>query len=112
GQAGESVAGSPALCRSDRRRGVQARRRNQENQGKLEPCTLTAVRMTDRRRQRYWRGDGNRVTAGNRGQNNKMTIETVLDRYIDDSGREARFLAELVDEIRPPRLSGVDHATH
>lgn len=41
-----------------------------------------------------------------------MTIETVLDRYIDDSGREARFLAELVDEIRPPRLSGVDHATH
>ncbi|HEY8353740.1 MAG TPA: site-specific recombinase [Methylophilaceae bacterium] len=41
-----------------------------------------------------------------------MTIETVLDGYIGEAGREARLLAELVDEIRPPRLSDVDHATH
>lgn len=41
-----------------------------------------------------------------------MTIENILDRYADEVGHEAQFLAELVNEIRPPRFSGVDHATH
>lgn len=41
-----------------------------------------------------------------------MTIETILDRYVDETGREAQFLTELVDEVRPSRLGSVDHATH
>lgn len=41
-----------------------------------------------------------------------MTIENVLDKYAQEQGREAQFLAELVAEIRPPRFTHVDHATH
>lgn len=41
-----------------------------------------------------------------------MTIEAILEKYSGEAGREARFLAELAAEIRPPRLSGIDHATH
>ncbi|MDP2248743.1 MAG: site-specific recombinase [Nitrosomonadales bacterium] len=41
-----------------------------------------------------------------------MTIENILHKYSLEQGREAQFLAELVAEIRPPRFSHVDHATH
>ncbi|MDZ4099008.1 MAG: preprotein translocase subunit TatB, partial [Methylophilaceae bacterium] len=41
-----------------------------------------------------------------------MTIENILQRYVHQEGREAQMLAELVAEIRPPRFSHVDHATH
>lgn len=41
-----------------------------------------------------------------------MTIENILQRYVHQEGREAQMLAELVAEIRPPRFSHADHATH
>lgn len=41
-----------------------------------------------------------------------MTIENVLHKYSLEQGREASFLAELIAEIRPPRFSHIDHATH
>lgn len=41
-----------------------------------------------------------------------MTIEAVLQRYDQESARPSLFLAALIDEIRPPRFSPVDHATH
>lgn len=41
-----------------------------------------------------------------------MTIEAILRKYTPDQGQEAHFLAELVAEVRPPRFSTTDHATH
>lgn len=41
-----------------------------------------------------------------------MTIENILQRYAGQEGREPQMLAELVAEIRPPRFSHTDHATH
>jgi len=41
-----------------------------------------------------------------------MTIENILNRYAMEKGREPELLAEIVAEIRPPRFSNIDHATH
>jgi site-specific recombinase len=41
-----------------------------------------------------------------------MTIEDILHRYTMEKGREPELLAEIVSEIRPPRFTSVDHATH
>jgi len=41
-----------------------------------------------------------------------MTIENILNRYAMEKGREPELLAEIVAEIRPPRFSNTDHATH
>ncbi|CAG0953742.1 hypothetical protein MTYP_00339 [Methylophilaceae bacterium] len=41
-----------------------------------------------------------------------MTIEHTLQKYAHEEGREAQFLADLIAEIRPPRISQADHATH
>jgi site-specific recombinase len=41
-----------------------------------------------------------------------MTIENTLEKYINAEGREAEFLATLVAEIRPRRMSQADQTTH
>lgn len=41
-----------------------------------------------------------------------MTLENVLQKYVEKKDREPQFLAELIAEIRPPRISQIDHATH
>jgi site-specific recombinase len=41
-----------------------------------------------------------------------MTIESILEKYLQDENREARFLAEIVDELRPSRVSQPDQATY